>query len=178
MSRLTIGALVAVAAVVLVVLSAFPLAAQNASVQFEKNDCPFDHPNNPTVICGTLIVPEDRAKPEGNQVYLAVAVYPARDPHPAPDPLFFLDGGPGASTLQNWGGDLSFPFADMNRTRDVVLMDYRGAGYSEPSLYCDEVADYYSSALDSQDTDSQAAPNYLTALKDCRARLVDDEGVD
>ncbi|MFO1473006.1 MAG: hypothetical protein U1F20_00055 [Lysobacterales bacterium] len=48
--------------------------------------------------CGTLSVPEDRAKPDGRKLALAIAWVPAGDNGDvAPDPVFMLAGGPGQS---------------------------------------------------------------------------------
>ena len=44
--------------------------------------------------CGTLEVPENRAKPDGRKVSLAIAVLPANTLNPRADPLFILAGGP------------------------------------------------------------------------------------
>jgi len=45
--------------------------------------------------CGTLEVPENRARPDGRKVALAIAVLPANTLNPRADPLFILAGGPG-----------------------------------------------------------------------------------
>ena len=53
--------------------------------------------------CGTLRVPEDRARPAGRQIELRVAVIPALAREPAPDPLFLLAGGPGQAATEALG---------------------------------------------------------------------------
>ena len=45
--------------------------------------------------CTTLTVFEDRAARSGRTIDLHIAVVPAISRSPAPDPLFFLAGGPG-----------------------------------------------------------------------------------
>jgi pimeloyl-ACP methyl ester carboxylesterase len=161
----------------LVVCSVFPLNAQSSSDQFQKNECTFEHPVRLTVKCGTLVVPEDRSDPAGKQVSIAVAVFKAQGDHPAPDPIFFLDGGPGASTLETWGVNFEDAFADFNQMHDVVLVDYRGAGDSQPSLYCNEVADYFTQVLNAQNVDKHSTDGYSTALENCHNRLVEDEHI-
>ena len=69
---------------------------------FEPGNCPFlPDPNaNYHVDCGTVIVPENRARTsEGRAVRLAVAIVRAADRHPEADPVVFLDGGPGLRSL-------------------------------------------------------------------------------
>ncbi len=165
-------------ALLLIILSAFPLAAQNWSSAFAPGACNFTVLDKRTVNCGTLTVPEDRSKPNGNQVRIAVAIFKATDPHPAADPIFFLDGGPGASTLQIRTPDFASVFGPFNPTHDIVLMDYRGAGQSKPSLYCKEVADTIASELGVTDTVKPTAHGYISALTDCHNRLANDEHID
>jgi len=89
--------------------------------------------------CGTLRVPENPADPAGRQIELRVAVLRARGRNPASDPLFFLTGGPGQAASESYlqmGG----AFAEINRQRDIVLVDQRGTGQSNP-LDCPQVED-------------------------------------
>jgi pimeloyl-ACP methyl ester carboxylesterase len=81
-----------------------------------------------SVRCGWLSVPEDWSQPQGATIRLGVAIFKTSSPHPAPDPVLFLGGGPGGAVLQAAG---AFHF-----NRDLILLDQRGTGYSEPSLRC------------------------------------------
>ena len=65
----------------------------------------------------------------GATIRLAVAIFKTSSPHPAPDPVLILGGGPGQALLQTVG-----PIRLLNR--DLILLDQRGAGYSQPSLRC------------------------------------------
>ena len=93
--------------------------------------------------CGTLSVPEDRAKPEGRKLSLAIAWVPASDNGDvAPDPVFMLAGGPGQSARDSYP-QVAGAFADVLKHRNVVLVDQRGTGGSN-LLSCergDEEAD-------------------------------------
>ncbi|HEY5863322.1 MAG TPA: alpha/beta fold hydrolase, partial [Casimicrobiaceae bacterium] len=97
--------------------------------------------------CGTLEVPEDRAKPDGRKVKLFVAVLPANTRSPKPDPLFILAGGPGqaASQLAPFASQLNA----IRRTRDIVLVDQRGTGRSSPL----ECSAFETNRLDPFETD-------------------------
>jgi pimeloyl-ACP methyl ester carboxylesterase len=81
--------------------------------------------------CGTLQVPEDRAKPSGRQIGLRVVVVPASAADPKPDPFFALAGGPGdaSTTFFAWLPGL---YAGVHATHDIVLVDQRGTGASNP----------------------------------------------
>ncbi|MDX6484285.1 MAG: hypothetical protein QOE95_2056, partial [Gaiellaceae bacterium] len=45
--------------------------------------------------CGAYEVFEDRETRSGRKIPLKIVVLPAKGPHPAPDPVFILEGGPG-----------------------------------------------------------------------------------
>ncbi len=45
--------------------------------------------------CGYLVVPEDRSRPNGRIIRLMVAEYPAQSSQKRPDPILYLEGGPG-----------------------------------------------------------------------------------
>jgi hypothetical protein len=49
--------------------------------------------------CGFLVVPENRAKPNGRTIDVTVGIVPAASRHPAPDPIVYLAGGPGGFPL-------------------------------------------------------------------------------
>ena len=84
--------------------------------------------------CGKLTVPEDRSHPDGRKVELNVAVVPAIKRNPEPDPLFLLAGGPGQSAVETFPAMLPMLF-QIYQDRDIVLVDQRGTGKSNP-LQC------------------------------------------
>lgn len=81
--------------------------------------------------CGTLPVWEDRDAREGRRIDLRVAVLPATGPDAAAPPLFALTGGPGQSAVQA-AGLFARVFDRARETRDLVLVDQRGTGASNP----------------------------------------------
>ncbi|HVN34311.1 MAG TPA: alpha/beta hydrolase [Casimicrobiaceae bacterium] len=83
-----------------------------------------------TAQCGTLEVPENRAKPEGRRISLAIAVLPANTLNPRPDPLFILAGGPGQAA--SFLGPFAALLTGVRKDRDIVLVDQRGTGRSSP----------------------------------------------
>ena len=90
-------------------------------------ECRLPHFAQPAQ-CATVVVPEDRAKPEGRRIGIFVAVLAANTRTPQPDPLVILAGGPGqaASTLASFAQLLR----DVRRDRDILLVDQRGTGRS------------------------------------------------
>ena len=85
--------------------------------------------------CGVLEVYEDREAATGRRIALNVMLLPALANSPAPDPVFFLAGGPGAGAA-SMVDQIEPMFDRIRRTRDVVLVDQRGTGKSGP-LECD-----------------------------------------
>lgn len=83
-------------------------------------------------LCGQYLVYEDRVKKSGRQISLNLVILPALVDKPAPDPIFYLQGGPGGAATS--AARASFMMR-LHRTRDVVLLDQRGTGKSNP-LFC------------------------------------------
>lgn len=81
--------------------------------------------------CTQLTVPEDRARPQGKKIHLHIAVLKARSGSPAPDPLFFIAGGPGQAATQAYLEEAP-AFERIRQNRDIVLVDQRGTGQSNP----------------------------------------------
>ena len=51
--------------------------------------------------CGALRVYEDREARRGRKINIQVAVIKPQSPNPAPDPIFYLAGGPGDSAIED-----------------------------------------------------------------------------
>lgn len=77
--------------------------------------------------CGTLRVPVDRSRPEGPTLDLRVVVVPSRAEAPAPDPVFFVAGGPGQAATASVP---ALARSSLSDRRDLVFVDQRGTGGS------------------------------------------------
>ena len=80
--------------------------------------------------CGTFEVPENRDRPDGRKITLAIAVLPANTLNPRADPLFILAGGPGQAA--SYLGPFAASLTGVRKDRDIVLVDQRGTGRSSP----------------------------------------------
>lgn len=119
---------------ILCLFLALPLLAQ---AQFSPSPLPKplqNYPNAARLQFGYITVPEDHANPgNGRTIRLAVVIVPALGATPDPDPVFYIVGGPGGGATFACSG---VPvFEELNKTRDIVFVDPRGAGLSEPNLY-------------------------------------------
>lgn len=141
----------------------------------EEVDCDFARATYLTVqpTCYEVIVPEDWSKPDGeNRVSIRVAVFEATsDIVPAREPLIYLDGGPGSSTLDTLAVTSSQIIDPYVAGRDVIVFDQRGAGTSRPSLACSEVVDALRGNAQSQPIDRDDASG-LAATTACHHRLL------
>jgi pimeloyl-ACP methyl ester carboxylesterase len=134
-------------------------SALGRAYRFRWTKC--DYGNLPIEIdCGILTVPANRANPQGEKIRLAVTILRSqgsaeRGRRPALEPVVVLAGQPGdAETIdiREW---LENPLL---RQRDIILMDLRGTGKSEPNLNCTEL-DHTANGYDRK------------ALQACRQRL-------
>jgi pimeloyl-ACP methyl ester carboxylesterase len=83
------------------------------------------------LLCGKLTVFENRVTRAGRTIDLNVVVVPALDSNSKEEPLFDLEGGPGvAATVA--AGFYAKEGKEYRRHRDVVLVDQRGTGNSNP----------------------------------------------
>jgi pimeloyl-ACP methyl ester carboxylesterase len=85
----------------------------------------------PDAFCGQLRVFENRAAKTGRTIDLKIVVAPALRRDAKPDPLFVFEGGPGggAATLAQYRVPM---FRRFQTDRDIVLVDQRGTGASNP----------------------------------------------
>jgi pimeloyl-ACP methyl ester carboxylesterase len=117
-----------------------PLTAADAVPRYEAAKCPFPMAKGDvegqTVECGFVVVREQHGNPESPTIRLAVARWKGQGAAPAPEPVIFLQGGPGSRSLDSAFVRSIAPL--ITPTRDYIAFDQRGTGRSEPSLDCPE----------------------------------------
>ena len=89
----------------------------------------------PRVRCGIVRVPRDHAHPDGPTYALAVVVIASAQQPARPDPVVYISGGPGGPLTIYTGYQARHPYA---AGRNLILVDQRGMGRSEPRL-CPEM---------------------------------------
>lgn len=111
-----------------------------ASVQATNFDCsnltifdePLVTPSLGNVVCGTIKVPENWSEPAGRQLRITYVVLKSTNPNPKPDPILYLEGGPGGSSLLGLDAYAGRIFDEMRADRDIILFDQRGTQFSSP----------------------------------------------
>ena len=133
--RRALSALLAVAAAGILSPGATPSPAHAETVpRFEPAAC-RDLPDIADVLrrlrCGVVRVPRDHAQPDGPSFALAVVVIASAEQPARSDPVVYISGGPGAALTTYAGFQARHPY---ERHRDLILVDQRGTGRSQPRL--------------------------------------------
>jgi len=156
-------------------------ATANAGYQavFHSTACPFKPAtgivDGQGVSCGFLTVPEDRSRPRGRTIQLAVAIFRTSNTSvpSSSTPDLYLTGGPGGDLLSSWGAYVSTNnLSDLTLGHDLIMFDQRGTGYSKPALNCQEFANLSSSTENQNLTAEQGKALYVQAGQQCHDRLV------
>ncbi|MBL8789308.1 MAG: alpha/beta fold hydrolase [Rhizobiales bacterium] len=152
-------------------------SAQADTMPFTRIVCPRPMPANEvegkTVLCGTVQVPEDNAKPDGKKIPLKFALLKAWSQYPEPDPVVFLQGGPGGSAITQiplYAGT----FEAFRKTRDILLFDQRSAGLSGKSVNCFKALAQNASSVANKDAPADETIRVVTeCLKEVEAAGID-----
>src|SRR5262245_44591832 len=125
--------------------------------------CAADKQQPAGALCGQIGVPESRAKTGGRQIALSIVVLPGRSASAKTDPVFGLAGGPGGAATHL---AIAYPrlYDMLQNDHDIVLVDQRGTGDSNP-LLC-STAD-----LTKDPAAALAEPPDTPAMTACRDRL-------
>jgi len=81
--------------------------------------------------CGTVRVPRNYARPDGPHFALSAVVIESEQKPELPDPVVYINGGPGEPITVYAAAQARRPYA---RGRGLVLIDQRGTGDSEPRI--------------------------------------------
>lgn len=119
--------------------------------------------------CFDLLVPERRARGEGLALRLFTAVLPARADVPKPDPVLYLQGGPGVPALAALSYWARHPLREQ---RDIILFDRRGVGLSRPAL-CPELSAADARVLAADHAPGEELSGRRLAALGCRDSLRD-----
>ena len=143
--------------------------------RFEFVSCDFDTPWRADIRCARLHTPAYRQGERQLQFQLPVVIIRAQSRNRRPDPIFYLQGGPGApARLDREGLEGWLSWLDYGKIqRDLVLMDRRGSGLSKPALECPEYRDYHRRILNRDLSREQQGQSASEILQGCYQRLAE-----
>lgn len=132
---------------ILIALLAVTGGAQAAAAtpEFHTAACSFTVPEGRAATCGTVILPENRDRPNGMTVTLAIAILSTPGQSGDAPPILYLEGGPGGAAgldpdgIARWWDLIARN--DWLQKRRLVLYDQRGMGRSVPNLTCPEMVE-------------------------------------
>ncbi len=119
----------------------------------------------PRLRCGTVSVPRDYGNPGGGRFALAVVVVKSLTQPSRPDPVVYISGGPGSPLTVYAAHQARSPYAP---DRDLILVDQRGTGRSEPRLCPDhESANISATVAVAENTGDEAQAARRAAMTAC-----------
>ena len=136
----------------------------------EAADC-IDEPYGFVSRCGYITLPQDYDDPGGSKVEIFYTLVQSNNAQPRPDPLVYLVGGPGSSGSQLLPTSFRAYLRAFAGDRDIIVIDQRGTGLSNPPLYCREVPYRLDEILQSRH--DEHAELVLEILRQCHRRLSD-----
>ena len=119
--------------------------------------------------CGYLVVPEDRSQPSGRTIQLFVAIIPAQSGKSAPDPIVYLGSGPGGIAIVESTNLIN---SEVDRNRDLVVMNQPGQFLSIPALTCAPIEDFARQLLSLRFYSESTKREHLRATADCHRELL------
>ncbi len=129
--------------------------------------------DNENVLFGKLNVPENRELEGSPILSLAVVILKSESSKPEMDPIIYLDGGPGGNTLKMID---RFYNHYLRENRDIILMNFRGLGYSEPD-FCKWLEGEIFNLIASDKSAEEMSQKKMQITAQCFEELL-DRGVD
>ncbi len=121
----------------------------------------------PRLRCGRVSVPRNYDHPGAGRFKLAVVVVRSAQQPAFPEPVIYISGGPGGPLTVYADHQARTPYAP---SRDLILVDQRGTGRSEPNLCPDLDSALLGAALAvAADPNEDALAKRRTVYAACRA---------
>ena len=144
-------------------------ASSNIYTSCFLDDC-RDVRGDDSILFARVDVPETRGSDQSNTLSIAVMILKAKTDQPESDPVVYLSGGPGGQSINSWPAWINNP---IRNKRDLILIDFRGIGYSQPAL-CPDLHEKIINIF-TQDASAEAAINHqVLAFEECWDQLRND----
>ncbi|NKB90492.1 MAG: alpha/beta fold hydrolase [Acidobacteria bacterium] len=108
-----------------------------AKIDWEKIDFVANDGTSVRADFGKLEVPERRADPDTESIQLAMVRFRSTADQPGA-PIVFLANGPGVAGVEFARGNAFAAFTRLREVADVIVLDQRGVGLSQPNLTCSQ----------------------------------------
>ena len=145
--------------------------AQKSNVLFEKTSTFYPNEeaiNNEDIEWGFFTVPENWEDTNGKKIKLAVAILKNTSKSKDNNPVVMIDGGPGAGSIEGIWWWLNHPLREKS---DIILVDARGTGFSEPRL-CPELGNEFLKILAKNQDAAKDEEEKVFAAMACKQQLI------
>ena len=138
-------------------------------------DCTFNIPLTEIIHCATLY-PSLQNKQQNVSLPVVVVKNIGLQTHP--DPVLYIQGGPGGATgfkdydIEYWLDNIN----SLNYNRDFILYDQRGTGESTPEIICPSFKDFNYDVLTTDLSVTQEILSYYRKHKECRQKISEFDG--
>lgn len=116
---------------------------------------------------GYLYVRENRQKKDSRIIRLAVGIIRHGEGGSSDHPLIVVHGGPGGAALE----DVSAEMTLISKDRDIILLDQRGCGQSEPAC-CGNAGTRFMKMLSKDLTPEEEQAEHQSIARECRSELI------
>ena len=145
--------------------------AQQSNVMFEKTTSFYPDEeiiNKEEIEWGFLTVPEEWEETNGKKIKLAVAILKNTSKSKNTNPVVMIDGGPGAGSIEGIWWWLNHPLREKS---DIILVDARGTGFSEPRL-CTDLGNEFLKILAKNQSTKKDEEEKVLATMVCKQQLI------
>ncbi len=118
--------------------------------------------------CGYLTVLENRSKHNGRTIQLMITKVSARSAEKQPDPILYLEGGPGDIAQLEANEIIKAHFI---RDRDIWIVSQRGTWSSKPALICAATNDFSQQFVSMRFYSEATKRAHLAATRACHKEL-------
>jgi pimeloyl-ACP methyl ester carboxylesterase len=153
-----------------------PSPTPQFTAKLKPANCEFDIPLGVRVKCGVVSVPQNRAKNFTDLIDLPLVVYHSANNNSG-RAIVYLQGGPGAESLDWALGWFDVFVRPLLESSDVIIFDPRGTGRSSPRLDCPELNDIFRGAYFQNVSEQEAYTAFLNTWSTCHDRFI-SEGID
>lgn len=121
-----------------------------------------------SVSWGQLTVPENWGNPQNGKIKLAVSILKNTANKSNAEAVVFIQGGPGESAIRTIG---FWKWHPIREQKDVILIDLRGTGFSEPRL-CPDIGKSFLEILSKDQSEEIDEQQKIETVMNCQQDLI------